>query len=140
MIGALKEKIRNNIGLKFVAALTAVISLLMIVGTIFVARMLMKGQYSALESHGLELGHYLGKAGTDSIFMKDSAMIESLVLDAVRSRDMLYTFVQDGSGAVLSGPTFLPLFTSSFLQTPRIMRIMSCRRKRANVTIWRCSW
>jgi hypothetical protein len=102
MIGALKEKIRNSIGLKFVAALTAVISVLMIVGTIFVARMLMTGQYGALESHGLELGHYLGKAGTDALFMKDSAMIDSLVLDAVRSRDMLYTFVQDGSGAVLS--------------------------------------
>jgi methyl-accepting chemotaxis protein len=104
MIGALKEKIRNSIGLKFVAALTVVISLLMITGTIFVARMLMKGQYSALESHGLELGHFLGKAGTDAIFMKDSAMIEGLVFDAVRSRDMLYTYVQDGSGAALSGP------------------------------------
>jgi methyl-accepting chemotaxis protein len=102
MIGSLKEKIRNSIGLKFVAALTAVISVLMIVGTIFVARMLMKGQYSALESHGLELGHYLGKAGTDALFMKDSAMIEGLVFDAVRSRDVLYVYVQDGSGAVLS--------------------------------------
>src|SRR3990172_9501980 len=102
MIGALKEKFRNSIGLKFVAALTAVISVLMFVGTIFVARMLMKGQYGALESHGLELAHFLGKAGTDAIFMKDSATIEGLVFDAVRSRDMVYTYVQDGSGAALS--------------------------------------
>ncbi len=103
MIGAVKEKFRNSsIGLKFVAALTAVISVLMILGTIFVTRMLMKGQYRALESHGLELGHFLGKAGTDAIFMKDSAAVEGLVFDAVRSRDMLYVYVQDGSGAVLS--------------------------------------
>lgn len=102
MIGALKEKFRNSIGLKFVAALTAVISLLMIMGTIFVAQMLMKGQYSALESHGHELGRFVGKAGTDPILMKDFIQVDALVSDAVQSQDALYTYVQDASGAVLN--------------------------------------
>ena len=130
MIGTLKEKFRNSIGLKFVAALTAVISVLMIVGTIFVARMLMKGQYGALESHGLELAHYLGKAGTDAIFMKDPATIEGLVFDAVRSRDMLYTHVQDGSGAVLSGP-----FASFNRENPDVKALLANEKSDDVVTL-----
>ncbi len=102
MRGALKEKIRNSIGLKFVAALTAVISLLMIMGTIFVARMLMTGQYRALETRAREMGRFIGKAGVDPILAKDTARIETLASDAARSQDALYTYIQDASGAVLS--------------------------------------
>ncbi len=119
-IRLLKQKIQDSIGLKFVAVLAVVVSVLMIMGTIFVARMLMAGQYRAMESHGLELGHFLGKAGTDAIVMKNSGTIEGLVFDAVRSRDMLYAYIQDGSGTVLNNA-----FTSFNRERQEIKTLLS---------------
>jgi methyl-accepting chemotaxis protein len=119
-IRLLKQKIQDSIGLKFVAVLAVVVSMLMIMGTIFVARMLMAGQYRAVESHGLELGHFLGKAGTDAIVTKNSGTIEGLVFDAVRSRDMLYIYIQDGSGAVLNNS-----FTSFNRERQEIKALLS---------------
>ena len=123
MIEALREKIRNSIGLKFVAALTVVISLLMIMGTIFVARMLMTGQYRALETRGREMGRLIGTVGADAILMKDVLKIENIVSDAARSQEALYVYVQDASGAVLSSS-----FTSFNRENPDIKTVLSAEK------------
>ena len=55
MFRALKDKIKESMGLKFVSALTAVLMALMALGSIFVAQMLMEAEYRAIETRGKEL-------------------------------------------------------------------------------------
>ena len=102
MTQALKEKIGASMGLKLVVVITGVILVLMVLGTLFVARIMTADQYQHIESRGKDLGLFLGKAVTDPILQKDMIKLDSLVADAVKSRDMLYTYVTDASGAVLS--------------------------------------
>lgn len=102
MIRALRDKIRESMVLKLVTAITGVIAVLMIMGTVFVASLLMEGQYRILELRSRELGVFLGRAVTDPILFKDIMMIDSLVSEAVKSQDMLYTVVTDASGKIMS--------------------------------------
>ena len=63
----LKDGIDSSMGLKIMFAMIGAISVLMVLGTVFVAHMLMDGQYRALETRGREMGRFLGKAGTDAL-------------------------------------------------------------------------
>jgi HAMP domain-containing protein len=74
----------------------------MVLGTLFVARIMTDDQYRHIEMRGKDLGLFLGKAVTDPILQKDMIKLDSLVADAVKSRDMLYTYVTGTSGAALS--------------------------------------
>ncbi len=105
MIRALKEKMAASMGMKLVAAITGVIFVLMLLGTVFVARMIMEGQYRNIETRGRELGVFLGKAGTDPILYKDMITIDALASEAVKSPDILYTLVMDASGTILNTVT-----------------------------------
>jgi methyl-accepting chemotaxis protein len=102
MTQALKEKIGASMGLKLVVVITGVILVLMVLGTLFVARIMTADQYRHIETRGKDLGLFLGKAVTDPILQKDMIKLDSLVADAVKSRDMLYTYVTDASGGALS--------------------------------------
>jgi methyl-accepting chemotaxis protein len=97
----LKKRYESSMGLKFVAALTAIVSVLMVMGTFFVARTITEGQFRAIETRGREMGMFLGKACSESITSRDTIGIDSLVSEAVKaSEDMLYTVILDVSGAV----------------------------------------
>ena len=98
----LLEKIEASMGLKLVVVITGVILVLMVLGTAFVARTMSADQYRYIETRGKDLGMFLGKAVTDPILQKDMIKLDSLVADAVKSQDMLYTFVSDSSDAVLN--------------------------------------
>lgn len=102
MIRTLREKIRESMALKLVAATTVVIAILMLIGTAFVASMLMEGQYRILELRSRELGVFLGRAVSDPILFKDVMTIDSLVSEVVKSQDVLYTVVTDASGKIMS--------------------------------------
>jgi methyl-accepting chemotaxis protein len=96
----LKKTYDSRVGLKFVAALTVIVSVLMALGTVFVARMLTERQERAIETRGREMGMFLGKACSESIVRQDAIGIDSLVSEAVKSsEDMLYTVVLDAAGA-----------------------------------------
>ena len=96
------DRVQSSMGLKLMAALTAVITLLMVMGTLFVSRMMLDGQYRALEVRGREMGQFLGKAAIDPLLRRDLIAIDGLVAEAVKSQDMLYTYVTDASQAVLT--------------------------------------
>ena len=99
MFRALKDKIKESMGLKFVSALTAVLMALMALGSIFVAQMLMEAEYRAIETRGKELGLFLGKASADHILFKNIIGIDTLSLEAVKSSEgMLYAIIFDASG------------------------------------------
>ena len=102
MARALKDRIGGSMGLKFVAAMTGVISVLMIAGTLFVTRVLLENQYRALETRGTELGLFLGKTMADSLLYKDVLTIDDLISVAATSRDILYIHVTDTTGDVIS--------------------------------------
>jgi len=102
MTQVLKEKIGASMGLKLVVVITGVILVLMVLGTLFVARIMTVDQYRHIETRGKDLGLFLGKAVTEPILHKDMIKLDSLVADAVKSRDMLYTYVTDASGEALS--------------------------------------
>ncbi|MHB8846531.1 MAG: hypothetical protein ACYC7L_17490 [Nitrospirota bacterium] len=59
MFQTIKDRIKASMGLKFVAALSGWIILLMLAGTFFVARMLIGAQEHALEARGREVGAVL---------------------------------------------------------------------------------
>lgn len=101
-IRAVRDRFYSSIAKKFVAATTIVIAVLMVVGTAFVAMLLMEWQYHTLEMRGKELSVFLGKAVSDPILMKDILTIDDLTSEAVKSHDMLYTVVTDASGAIVS--------------------------------------
>jgi methyl-accepting chemotaxis protein len=102
MTQSLKEVIGTSMGLKLVVAITGVILVLMVLGTLFVARIMTTDQYRHIETRGKDLGLFLGKAVTDPILQKDMIKLDSFVSEAVKSRDILYTYVMDASGAALS--------------------------------------
>src|SRR5512143_608373 len=97
-----KDPVDASLGLKFLVTLTGVISLFMVAGTIFIARVLMEGQYRELETRGRELGQFLGKAGADALMRKDMLALDALVAEAVKSQDMLYTYATDTENRILS--------------------------------------
>jgi methyl-accepting chemotaxis protein len=98
----MKEKIKSSMGLKLVAALTGVFTIVAVLGAVFLTRMLLENQYRHLENRGRELGLFLGKAGTDPILFKDIIKLDALASDAVKSQEMLYTYVTDASGKALN--------------------------------------
>lgn len=96
----LRRKLESSMGLKFVAAMTVVVSILMIAGTAFVARMMRDGQVRAIEMRGREMGLFLGRAAVDHIQIQDVVGIDTLASEAVKSsQDMIYTVIVDASGA-----------------------------------------
>src|SRR5574341_1261312 len=98
---AVKKRIEGSMGLKFMSAMTLVISVLMVLGTLFVTRMLMEGQYRAIETRGREMGMFLGRACSEAIVRQDTIGVDSLVSEAVKSsEDMLYMVIVDTSGTV----------------------------------------
>ncbi len=101
---SLKKKIDASMGLKFVVTMTCFVSLLMVAGTFFVARTMMKEEYRSIDTRGRELGLFLGKAGSDFILERNVVALDSLVDEAAKSQDVLYAVVTDAKGAALSTP------------------------------------
>ena len=110
MYASLKEKIvrhslvrkfEGSMRLKFVGALTLIVTLLMAAGAVSVVRMLMDDEQRAIERRGKELGMFLGRAAADYIQNKDIIGIDTLASDVVKSsQDMIYTVILDQSGSV----------------------------------------
>jgi methyl-accepting chemotaxis protein len=99
---SLAERFDASMGLKLMLAMTGMVSLLMVLGTGFVARILMQDQYAAMETRGRELGQFLGRAGTDPLLHKDLMALDGLVAEAVKSQDVLYTYVTDAGGVIVN--------------------------------------
>lgn len=97
-----KKKIEVGMGLQFMVVLAAMISVLMVLGTIFVARMLMENQYRHIEVRGRELGLFLGKAGIEPLLRKDMLSLDLLVAEAVKAQDILYVYVADEANKPLN--------------------------------------
>jgi len=102
MMGELRNRIKVNMRVKFMVAITGVLSLFLITGTFLIARMLTEGQYRALETRGREMGQFLSKAVTDPLLHNDTIMLDSLVAEAAKSQDMLYVYVMDASNKILN--------------------------------------
>ena len=98
----LKKRIESSMGLKLVVALSAVISALMVLGTIFVARMLLENQYRGIETRGRELGLFIGKAGADALLHKDIIALDGLVAEVANSQDVFYAYIADDLNAALN--------------------------------------
>ena len=102
LIRTFKDPIDASVGLKLVITMTGVVTVIMVIGTIFVARIMMHAQYKALETRGREMGQFLGRAGTDPLLHRDLMALDGLVAEAVKSQDMLYTYVADSENAILN--------------------------------------
>ena len=98
----LKKKIESSMTLQFVVALAGVISVLMILGSLFVAQVLMDRQYRALEIRGHETGLFLGKAGVDALLGGDHVALDALVAEAVTSQDVLYLYITDAANKAVT--------------------------------------
>ncbi len=99
---AATDRINASVGLKLTVTMTVIITVLMAVGTVFVARMMAQAQERALEMRGKEMGRFLGSAGTDPLLHKDILALDGLVAEAVKSQDMLYVYVRDAENVILN--------------------------------------
>ena len=79
----LTDTIKSSMGLKFVITLSGWVLLLMLLGTLFVGRMLLDYQYSAMELRGRDIGIVLGKASVDRLIAKDLIGLNMLVIDLI---------------------------------------------------------
>ena len=102
MVGKLYRCIQERIGMKLLAVLAPVILALMIIGAFLVARMMTDGQYRALETRGREMGRLLGKAGAEALLHRDIMALDGLIAETVKSEDVLFAYISDGSNAILS--------------------------------------
>jgi methyl-accepting chemotaxis protein len=89
-------------GLKFMAATTGAIALVMILGTVFVTRMVLAYQYSIVEIRGRETGLVLGKAIIDRLVENDQIALNMLVEDVVKSPEILYVVITNNDGRPLT--------------------------------------
>jgi methyl-accepting chemotaxis protein len=85
----LTDTIKSSMGLKFVIALSGWVLLLMLLGTVFIARMLTDYQYRAMENRGREIGTILAKSSVDRFIAGDLIGLNMLVEDVVKSREMI---------------------------------------------------
>ncbi len=97
-----KKQLEASMGLQFLVALAGIISVLMILGTIFVQQMLIDGQYHALEVRGRELGLFLGKAGAEALGRKDYVVLDGIVAEASTLQDVRYVYITDDAKRVVT--------------------------------------
>ena len=97
---ALKDRIDASMALKFMLAVTAVICVFMSIGTLLITVMLMRGQYRTLEAHGRDMGRFLGKVVAEPLLRLDTAALDTHVLEAIQSQDVLYAYVTNASNTV----------------------------------------
>jgi methyl-accepting chemotaxis protein len=98
----LQARIGKSIGAKLVLTMAGVIAVIMSIGAVFIAQNLYQVQIRTLEARGHELGFFLGKNLAEPLLFKDSIAIDSLIAGAAAARDMVFTFVSDQPGQVLS--------------------------------------
>jgi methyl-accepting chemotaxis protein len=101
-MGMLQNKVVKSIGAKLAFALSIVITIIMIISSAYIAQNLYRAQVRMLEARAHELGFFLGKNLSDPILFKDSIAIDSLVAEAASARDMVFVYVSDTPGTVLS--------------------------------------
>jgi methyl-accepting chemotaxis protein len=75
--------------LKFVIALSLWISVVMVVGTLFVARVLLSAEERSMQVRGREIGAVLGKAAIDRLVTNDIMGLNLLVEEVVRSGEAI---------------------------------------------------
>ena len=97
-----KDRIEANVGLKFMVATTGAIALVMILGTVFVTRMVLAYQYRTVEVRGRETGTVLGKAIIDRLVASDQVGLNMLVEDVVRSPEILSVVIVNTDGRPLT--------------------------------------
>ncbi len=102
MFQEIKDRIKKSMGMKFVATLSVWIAVLMVVGTVIVARMFLEYQYRALESRGRDIGVVLGKATVDRLIASDLIGLNMLVEDVVKSPDIISIVFTNMDGAPLT--------------------------------------
>ena len=94
----MKKGIRESVGLKFVIALSSCIALLMLAGTIVVARVMMSSQEKGVRARAQEMGVILGKASMDRIIAGDLIGLNILVEDVVKSPDIVAIVFANANG------------------------------------------
>jgi methyl-accepting chemotaxis protein len=98
----LQGKVSKSIGAKLVIAMSVVIAVIMIISSVYIAQKLYGAQVRMLEARAAELGFFLGQSLSDPILFKDSIAIDGLVAEAAQAKDMVFAYVSDAPGEVLS--------------------------------------
>lgn len=102
MYQQLKDRIKKNMGLKFLVVLCGWVIVLMMAGTFFVARMMLAAQERSLETRGREIGAVLAKAALDKIASGDILGLNLMVGDVVQGKDILAIVFTGTDGAPLT--------------------------------------
>ena len=99
-----RSRIIASMGLKFMIALTCVISIFLILCTFLVARIFTEGQSRALETRGQDMAQFLSTVIRTPLLLQEQSLVEDLVAQAAKSHDVIYTYVVDASNKILNTP------------------------------------
>ncbi|HYA87171.1 MAG TPA: HAMP domain-containing methyl-accepting chemotaxis protein [Nitrospirota bacterium] len=97
-----KDRIDANMGLKFMAATTGAIALVMILVTVLLTRMVLAYQYRTLEIRGRDIGTVLGKSIVDRLAASDLAALNAIVEDIVKSPELISVVIVNNDGRPLT--------------------------------------
>ncbi len=97
-----KDRIDASMGLKFMIATTGAIALVMLLGTVFVTRMVLAYQYRTIEVRGRETGAVLGKAIIDRLVGGDQVGLNMIIEDVVKSPEILSVVIVNADGRPLT--------------------------------------
>ena len=128
LIRNLIDRVSASMGLKFMAAMTVVIAAVMVLGTVFVTRMLLDYQYGTIEVRGRETGMVLSKAIIDRLIASDHIGINMLVEDVVKSPGILSVVIVNTDGAPLTSAR------ASFNRNDEMVKKVLEEEKTDNVT------
>jgi methyl-accepting chemotaxis protein len=102
MTKTVKDRIRESMGIKFVATLAGWIALLMLLATLFTSRALIYYQERAAEARGRDIGTVLAKAALDRIVAGDLVGLNMLTEDVVKSDDILAVIFTRSDGTPMT--------------------------------------
>ncbi|HEX9021197.1 MAG TPA: methyl-accepting chemotaxis protein [Nitrospirota bacterium] len=127
MMNKLRDRIGASVGLKFLLGVTTVITVLMVMGTVFCSWMILKYQYSNTEDRGHELEGVLGRAVADRLAQNDYPGVNLLAQDVAKLPDVLYVVIAGANGVPLTSAQ------SSFNQTDQAVKDVFAEEKTGDV-------
>lgn len=108
---------RQSIRFRFLS----IISLILLLGTLVFSIVIAVSERStlerSLETKGQSLASFIGKMSEDPLLLRDALRLDAIVNDANKDEDVLFTFIRDSSGALLTSQYASINFRSPLIKT-----------------------
>lgn len=115
----IRELVGKNIGFKFLSVISVILLITTIASSALIARNEKVLLRHSLEEKGSSLVSYIAKLSKDSLIMKDSIQMDSIVHELNKDEEVVYTLIRDAGGNILTSR-----FSSLNSQVPGIKELI----------------